>query len=70
MKLRLVGLQIGAFTKDDTYDSYMKKQYELLEKAVNVEKPYLAVFPEGQTGPYFSSTHNDKWSILQNPLMG
>ena len=70
MRVKLLGLQIGTYTKDDTYDSYMKKQYDLLEKGVKAEKPYLAVFPEGQTGPYFCTTYDDRWFKLAEFIDG
>ena len=70
MRIKLLGLQIGPFEKNDTYDSYMGKQYDLLEKGVQAEKPYLAMFPEMQTGPFFCTVREDKWFENAEPIDG
>lgn len=64
MKLKLAGLQIGAFQKGDTAESYLEKHCALLKKAVEAEKPYLVAFPEAMTYGYFGTQKDPKWFDL------
>ncbi len=64
MKVKMVGLQPGTFQDGDTIESYLDRHCELLEEAVAAEKPYLSVFPETMTGPYFGGVKDEKWFDL------
>ncbi len=61
MKLKVAAIQSGAFAPDDTYESYMKKQCDLLADVVKQEHPYLAVFQEAMTGCMFAAAKDDKY---------
>lgn len=61
MKVKILGLQPGTFKEGDTIEGYMQKQYDLLEKCAKEHKPYLSVFPEAMTGPYFGGVKDPKW---------
>jgi len=59
MKIKLAAVQTGPYEKDDTYDSYMQKQWEVFDKLIKSEKPEVVLFPEVTNGPYFCQVYND-----------
>lgn len=61
MKLKVATIQSGAYAPDDTYESYMKKQCDLLAQVVERESPYLVVFQEGMTGPMFCCVKDEHY---------
>lgn len=61
MIIKIAGLQPGTYRQDDSYASYMHKQYALLEEVVKRENPYLACFAEAMTGPMFAVVQDDRW---------
>lgn len=67
MKMKVACIQSGTYEKTDTYESYMKKQYDLMEEVLRKEEPYLVVFPESMTAPYFCGMADDKWFALAEP---
>ena len=61
MKIKVATIQSGPFNTNDTYDSYMKKQCDLLSELVEKEHPYLVVFQEAMTGCMFAAAKDDKY---------
>lgn len=61
MKYKVAALQSGTFTPEDTYESYMEKQVELLRRCVREEHPYLALYSETMTGAYFCGVRDAKY---------
>lgn len=70
MKMKLAGVQIGPYEKDDTYESYLKKQWDVFDKLVKAEKPDLVLFPEVANGPYFCQVYNDDFFNLAETMQG
>ena len=46
MKLKVATIQSGAYTANDTYESYLSKQCDLLRDVVAAHAPYLVGFQE------------------------
>ena len=61
MKLKVATIPSGAYAPNDTYESYMKKQCDLLREVVAKESPYLVVFQECMTGPMFCCAKDPKY---------
>lgn len=61
MKFNIVSLQSGPCEKDESYESYMKRQLELMRKAIAEKSPYLVLFPEMMTGQYFGLVTDKRW---------
>lgn len=70
MKFKVAALQAGVFLPEDTYESYMNKHIESLRKCVQEEAPYLAVYSETMTGPYFGRVKDDKYFGLAEDMQG
>ena len=70
MKLKICGLQPGTFLPEDTGESYVGKQIQLLRDSVQKEvekdgvKPYLCAFPETMTYAYIGGVVDAKWFAL------
>lgn len=70
MKLKLACLQAGPFEKNDTSESYMKKQWDLFDTLTAAEKPDVVLFPETTSGPYFCQVYNDAFFDLAETVDG
>lgn len=61
MKLKVATIQSGAYTANDTYESYLSKQCDLLRDVVTAHAPYLVVFQECMTAPMFCCARDPKY---------
>ena len=64
MKIKLAGIQTGPYEKNDTYESYMQKQWDVFDTLIEAEQPYAVLFPEVTSGPYFCQVYNDAFFDL------
>lgn len=69
MKFKVAALQSGTFLPGDTYDTYMEKQHELLKGCMK-EKPYLVLYSETMTGPYFCGVRDAKYYEMAESMDG
>lgn len=70
MKMKLASLQAGPFEPNDTYDSYIGKQWDLFDRLVAAEKPDVVLFPETTNGPYFCQVYNEAFFEMAETVDG
>jgi len=68
MKFKVAGIQMGPYPGD--YESNMEKALEVLEGVVKKVDPYVVLFSEVMTGPYFCQLVDDKFFKLAEPVDG
>ena len=70
MKFSVSALQSGTFERNDTYESYLGKQADLLQQCVKKDHPYLVAYPEMMTGAYFCGVKNKKYFETAETMSG